>query len=241
VRVSATDPAEPRRRELPFILAVLTFTTGLVDAISYLELGGVFTAFQTANLVLLGFALAGTESFSIAPPAVSLVSFLAGATLGGRWALRLTNRHRRWFSIALAMEVVLVGLAIVAAGGLDADTLSDQRLLVIALLAAAMGLRTATVSQLLVPGLTTTVMTSTISAMAADFGSSGAGGGRRRRTVVTIAARVLGAAGGALLLELSVVLPVLLVAVLVGLSAVAYVMPVVLRRAFKRRRSRAKT
>ena len=42
---------------LPLLL-VLTFVTGLVDAISYLQLGHVFVANMTGNVVFLGFAIA---------------------------------------------------------------------------------------------------------------------------------------------------------------------------------------
>src|SRR2546430_7387323 len=41
-------------------LLVLTFTTGLVDAVSYLGLGRVFTANMTGNIVFLGFGIAGS-------------------------------------------------------------------------------------------------------------------------------------------------------------------------------------
>ena len=37
----------------------MTFTTGIVDAASFLALGHVFTANMTGNIVLLGFALRG--------------------------------------------------------------------------------------------------------------------------------------------------------------------------------------
>ena len=40
------------------MLLVLTVTTGLIDAVSYLGLGHVFTANMTGNIVLLGFGLA---------------------------------------------------------------------------------------------------------------------------------------------------------------------------------------
>jgi len=39
---------------LPLTLVVLTGTTGLVDAVSYLGLGHVFTANTTGNVVFLG-------------------------------------------------------------------------------------------------------------------------------------------------------------------------------------------
>jgi uncharacterized membrane protein YoaK (UPF0700 family) len=39
--------------------------TGLADAVSFLALGRVFTANMTGNVVLLAFAIAGTEGLSI--------------------------------------------------------------------------------------------------------------------------------------------------------------------------------
>jgi hypothetical protein len=46
-----------RNESLPIALLVLTLVTGLVDAVSYLGLGHVFTANMTGNVVLLGFAV----------------------------------------------------------------------------------------------------------------------------------------------------------------------------------------
>src|SRR5258706_6103576 len=46
--------AERRDRVLPALL-ILTFVTGLVDAVSFLGLGHVFTANMTGNIVFLGF------------------------------------------------------------------------------------------------------------------------------------------------------------------------------------------
>jgi uncharacterized membrane protein YoaK (UPF0700 family) len=43
------------RHPLTRALLALTFTTGLIDAVSYLALGRVFTANMTGNIVLLGF------------------------------------------------------------------------------------------------------------------------------------------------------------------------------------------
>ena len=52
-------------------LLALTFTTGLVDAVSYLGLGHVFTANQTGNIVLLAAGIAGTGNLSVVAPLVS--------------------------------------------------------------------------------------------------------------------------------------------------------------------------
>ncbi len=58
---------EPGRLLLGTLL-MLTVISGLVDAVSYLGLGHVFTANMTGNVVLLGFAAAGASG-SPRPPA----------------------------------------------------------------------------------------------------------------------------------------------------------------------------
>ena len=236
VRVGWAPASKPARRTLPLIVVVLTFTTGVVDAVSYLGLGRVFTGLQTGNVVVLGFALAGTEGFSVAPPAVSLASFFVGAWLGGRLAAHLSRRHRRWFSLALSIEALLVAVAAAAAAGLPTDVATARRMLVIVLLAAGMGLRSATVRRLAVPEVTTTVVTSTITALAADSAVPGVGVARRLWRLATIAIRLVGAVAGALLVRVSLFVPFLLVASLIAVAAGAYLAPVVVR---ERRRSRS--
>src|SRR5262249_59224931 len=71
-------------RQLLVVLLALTFVTGIVDAVSYLGLGHVFTANMTGNVVLLGFAVAGASGLSVTRSSLSLVAFLAGAVCGGR-------------------------------------------------------------------------------------------------------------------------------------------------------------
>ena len=66
-------------------LLILTFSTGLVDAVSYLGLGQVFTANMTGNIVLLGFGLAGSGGLPVVAPLVSLGAFLVGSVIGGCW------------------------------------------------------------------------------------------------------------------------------------------------------------
>ncbi len=50
---------------LPPVLLGLTVVTGLVDAVSYLALGHVFTANMTGNIVFLAFAIAGASGLSL--------------------------------------------------------------------------------------------------------------------------------------------------------------------------------
>src|SRR3989442_242677 len=69
---------------LPPALLVLTGVTGLVDAVSFLGLGHIFTANMTGNVVFLGFAGAGVPGLSVAGSSTSLVALRAGAAPGGR-------------------------------------------------------------------------------------------------------------------------------------------------------------
>src|SRR5438034_8566214 len=93
--------AEMRFGPLPGMLLVLTITTGVIDAISVLGLGRVFTANMTGNTVFLGFALAGVPGFSPLRSVAALAAFLVGAVVGGRLGVHLDrSRRRRLFTIA---------------------------------------------------------------------------------------------------------------------------------------------
>src|SRR4051794_10773782 len=69
-----------RRREdlevLPPTLLLLTVTTGLIDAVSFLGLGHIFTANMTGNVVFLAFAIAGAAGLSISASLLALGCFL---------------------------------------------------------------------------------------------------------------------------------------------------------------------
>ena len=51
---------------LPYALLGMTAVTGLVDAVSFLSLGHVFTANMTGNIVFLAFAIARVSGLSFA-------------------------------------------------------------------------------------------------------------------------------------------------------------------------------
>src|SRR5215203_654838 len=81
--------AASARHPLAHALLVLTFSTGLVDAVSYLGLGRVFTANMTGNIVLLGFGIAGSGGLPVVAPLVSLGAFLVGSAAGGALATEI--------------------------------------------------------------------------------------------------------------------------------------------------------
>lgn len=163
-------------------LLVLTMTTGLIDAVSYLALGRVFTANMTGNIVLLGFGIAGSGGLPVVGPLISLAAFLLGAGTGGRLLKRVGERHPALVSRALAIEVCLIALAAVVAAASSVHPGNASAYVLIALMAFAMGVRNAVVRRIAVPDLTTTVLTMTLTGLAVDSppaGGSGRGTVRR--------------------------------------------------------------
>lgn len=202
------------RHPLARALLTLTFTTGLVDAVSYLGLGRVFTANMTGNVVLLGFGVAGSGGLPVVAPLVSLGAFLLGSGAGGVLAKRMRDSHPQHVARALAIEVCLVAIAAVfaAAATIRPNALSGD--VVITLLAFAMGIRNATVRHIGVPDLTTTVLTMTLTALAADSTLTGGAGKGSVRRVAAVLAMFAGALVGALLLRTSLAIPLFAAAAL---------------------------
>jgi uncharacterized membrane protein YoaK (UPF0700 family) len=199
----------------PGILLAMTAVTGIVDAVSFLALGHVFTANMTGNVVLLGFAVAGTTGLSISRSSIALLGFLVGAVVGGRLssepsAGRLVRRASLTEASLLAISAVLAN-----AGPL-------QPYAVIASTALAMGLRNALVRKLGVPDLTTTVLTLTITGLAADSTLAGGHNTRWQRRAGAILAMVAGAAAGARMVTRSVALPLAICSIITAGCAIAH-------------------
>jgi uncharacterized membrane protein YoaK (UPF0700 family) len=211
------------RHPLARALLVLTFSTGLVDAVSYLGLGRVFTANMTGNIVLLGFGVAGSEGLPVVAPLVSLGAFLVGSAVGGMLATATQDRHPDHVARALGIEAVLILVAAIVAAAIDVESGTFDAGVGIALLALAMGVRNATVRKLGVPDLTTTVLTMTLTGLAADSRVAGGSGSGSVRRIAAVLAMLTGALAGALLLDISLVPPLLAAAALALLVALAYV------------------
>ena len=215
---------DERHGPLPALLLVLTIVTGLVDAVSYLELGHVFVANMTGNVVFLGFAVADAKDFSIPASLLAIAAFLGGALAGGRLGANLGNHRGRLLAIATTIEVALVGAAaVVSTLGLVPEEHAVQYVLIV-LLAVAMGLQNATARRLAVPDLTTTVLTLTLTGIAADSTlAGGANPNPARRTVATIAMFVGAGVGAVLIFQIGAAAALTLaLALLVSNGIVAY-------------------
>src|SRR4029450_6258062 len=79
------------------LLNALTISSGAVDAVSFLALGKVFTAFMTGNFAFLGMAIAsatGSTTYGVVPPRViSVLAAMAGFAVGGFLATQIVRPH----------------------------------------------------------------------------------------------------------------------------------------------------
>jgi len=215
-------PAAVKEDGLPPLLILLTIVTGVVDALAYLRLGHVFVANMTGNIVFLGFAAAGAGGLSVPGSLLALGFFLCGGIAAGRLAGRLGDERRHVLRLAVTVELILATTAVVIAAVVGQRLGTTSRYALIALLALAMGVQNATARRLAVADLTTTVLTLTLTGIAADSWLGGATGARTARRVIAVGAMLLGALVGALLLlHVAPVAPLALAAALLALIAVA--------------------
>jgi uncharacterized membrane protein YoaK (UPF0700 family) len=202
---------------LPPLLVAKTAVTGLVDAFSYLVLGHVFVANMTGNVVFLAFAIAGVPGFSAPDSLVALVAFGVGAIVAGRLAVRFPERREILLAATAGGQALLVVIAVILAAAAAAPVQAGYRYPLIVLLAVAMGMQNATARKVAVPDLTTTVLTLTITGIAADRDPS-----KVMRRLISVAAMLAGACVGAVLvLHTQIYYP--LIVALVMLAAVAVI------------------
>ena len=211
------------RHPLTRTLLVLTATTGVIDAACYLGLGRVFAANMTGNVVLLGFGIAGSTGLPVVAPLVSLLAFLLGAVVGGRMGANLPPKETH-LARAMMIEISLIALATLIAIVFDITPDHFSGDLIIALLAFAMGTRNATVRRLKITDLSTTVLTMTLTGLAADSQLAGGEGKGNWRRGSAVAAMLVGAVVGALLVKADLAL-VLLAAGLLTLVTWLVFMP----------------
>ena len=194
-------------KTIEYALLGMTVVTGLVDAVSFLSLGRVFTANMTGNVVILAFATARVSGLSIARSSTALLSFLVGATLGGRIMARASAEKQIQFAAqAFLLEIAFLFAASFCAIGYTGHSLEDsfKPFALIALTALAMGTRNAAVRKLAIPDLTTTVLTLTIAGIGADSSLAKGNNPRLARRVGSVLALFFGAAFGAVVIRYSI-------------------------------------
>jgi uncharacterized membrane protein YoaK (UPF0700 family) len=151
------------------LLLLLACAAGSVDAVSYMELGRVFTANMTGNTVLLGLALVEAESAAALRSALALVGFLVGSALGA-WIVERGRVGGAWpltVTVVLALEwVILTVFAISWQFASSVVSPPGDRATLVVLSAFAMGLQSAAARHLDVSGIATTYITGTLTSLA---------------------------------------------------------------------------
>jgi uncharacterized membrane protein YoaK (UPF0700 family) len=225
VTLTPMQTVAANRGTLTLALVALTFSTGLIDALSFIAAGHVFTANMTGNIVFLGFAVGGAQGLSAARSATSLLAFMAGALCGGI----IYVRHSGWTqarllkhasAIEAALLLVATSFAVITGSNHEINPNAVYGLIV--LTAVAMGFRNAVVRKLAVPDVTTTVLTMTVTGFASDSSVGGGTNPRWKRRLASIVTMFAGAAAGAMLLRYGVVAPLAVssfVAVLTSIAA----------------------
>jgi uncharacterized membrane protein YoaK (UPF0700 family) len=209
------------RDPLTRTLLVLTFVTGIVDAVSFLALGQVFAAMQTGNVIFLGLGIADAPGAPVLAPLVALGAFLVGgfgAALSTRSASPASGETLR---VAMVAEIGLLGAAAVLAAVADVDPGELTAYLLIVMLSMAMGLRNTIARGIGDPNLATTVLNLTLGAFVSHTPTGIASEGELTLRGAAIAAILAGAIAGALLLKVSLALAIAAAAAVVVAAAVS--------------------
>jgi uncharacterized membrane protein YoaK (UPF0700 family) len=210
------------------LLVGLTFSSGAVDAISYLALGKIFTAFMSGNFVFLGLGIAGAGTSDVVHAGSSLAAFVAGvmlsqSILGHERGSTLWPRR-----VSVALAVVVVAQACFLAGWLATSGRPSHGAgeLLVVLSALAMGVQSGAVRALGVQAVFTTAVTATVIALAGDVETGNRSAPERRLLTGILVGLVAGVFAGALLVVharvYAAILPLLVTTVVLGGAAVAY-------------------
>jgi len=194
--VAAAPGVPVRLRELrDWLLVVLALAAGGADAISWISLGKIFCAFMTGNLVYLGFHVGGATTPPMTNTLVALLAFALGAFVAGV-IVKGAPKDVVW---PRQVSAALVGTALVEValwvlwllyGPHPSDT---QTLVMIGVLALAMGLQTIAVFATGVRSLFTTAATATIAVLMTDLSHASGSGREVVRFVGVIVALFSGA------------------------------------------------
>ena len=187
-------------------LLILTFVTGIVDAVSFLALGQVFAAMQTGNVIFLGLGIADSSGAPVLSPLLALGAFVAGSAVGAllsRPGGPTAGNELRW---AMTIEIGLLAAAAAFAALVDVHPGELAAYVLIVTLSLTMGLRNAVARGVGDPNLATTVLNLTLGAFASPTPTGIASHNELALRGVAIAAILAGAVTGALLLQVSLAL-----------------------------------
>jgi uncharacterized membrane protein YoaK (UPF0700 family) len=153
---------------LPGLIVLLTMVAGTVDAVSILRLDHVFVANITGNIIFIGLGITGALGFSFLAPLLVLISFVCGSFAGGLLVRSPVPHRGKALRTAAYIQLgtLVASTGITAASG-DRPT-SAVRYLLLLVLSCGMGAKSSIVRSVNVPGLTSSVFTTTLTGLASD-------------------------------------------------------------------------
>ena len=215
--------ADLRVRDL--LLNALTVSSGAVDAISFIALGKVFSAFMTGNIAFLGLRVAGA---SRSPGAVAIIVSMAAFAVGVYVSTRIVKRSESssmWpqrVTVALGISLIAHAVFLAVWFASNGQPSTDVAHVLLGSWALAMGMQSAAVRTLHVDGVFTTAATATIIFLAGHLTNWSATVAERRRLAGVLVSLFVGAtAGGMLLVHAHIYAPVLPFAITVVAVATA--------------------
>jgi uncharacterized membrane protein YoaK (UPF0700 family) len=182
-------------------LLLLTASTGVIDADSYLALDKVFTGNMTGNVLFIGFAIVGVAGIPFLNNVIALLGFVVGSIVSGRIIGRGHPKGLPRVSAWMLMAGGLLGLALATTWTLVGHLPQPILLVVTFLLASVMGSQVSAVKPIGNSDVTTIVVTNTLANLARD---SRLAGGRFENwlpRLLAILAMGVGAAIGALIID----------------------------------------
>ncbi len=168
---SAPDLGKPGKIAVALFLTVVG---GFVDAVGYIALFEIFTANMSGNSVHLGMYLGQGNWMELLRPLCAIVSYVVGMALT-RIAIGIAGRTglRRIASFTLAVEALLLASFAHATPAMHlgriVDLQSPAYFLLVALLAFAMGVQTATLTHIGPLTVYTTFVTGTLTKLTESF------------------------------------------------------------------------
>jgi uncharacterized membrane protein YoaK (UPF0700 family) len=221
--VARLQPATVR----DLLLVGLTFASGAADAIAFLGLDKVFSAFMTGNLVFFGLAVAGAKQPDLLRVTPALAGFAVGVYVGvrvvkpskgtGVWPRRVTIALALG---ALAQAAFLVGWLV--SSGRPSSPAGD---LLVGLSALAFGIQSGAIMSLDVKGIFTTAATATVIMLMSDEAGWSQSASERRRLAAVLVGLVAGAAAAAFLIfharSYAPVLPLVVTLAVVATASIA--------------------
>ena len=197
----ARSRLEPARVRDSLVVA-LALASGAVDAISWLGLGKVFSAFMTGNLVFVGLRIGGAAEPSVIRVLASLAAFGVGSALGARIVRRGSQPGVVWpgrVTAALAGTVVVQAAFLALWAAVGGRPSRDTAHVLIAVSALAMGIQATAVFALGVRVVFATAATGTFAVLMGDLVGWPQPPMERQRLLATLAALVIGAVIGTVL------------------------------------------